>query len=124
MRRNAEAMMRAAERKDREVAAGRLNELVPNLRTLCLHIEERMPDRPGPEVVYIRHIVVDRAPALFDIPCCDRGCQGGGHDVTRLVIQALSRGTQHFEGSDRCSGSVRDRNCNFELKFVADATYG
>lgn len=124
MRRNSEAMQRAVERRERELAAGPLAAKVPNLRSLCLRIEERTSDQSGAEVVYTRHVVVDRAPALFDIPCCDRGCRGGGHDMTLKILRSLRHGLAHFEGSDRCAGSVRDRGCAFELRYVAEATYG
>jgi hypothetical protein len=76
MRRNPEMMKRIADRKEKEEAAARLRELFPSLRSLTLRIEERMRGRPAAEVNYTRHIIVERAPALFELPCSDRACKG------------------------------------------------
>jgi hypothetical protein len=123
MRRDPEAMQRTAERRDRENLADRLLLRIPNLKSLSIHIAERATDRSGMEVVYTRYIMVDRAPALFDIPCCEKNCRGGGHDLTSEVMAALRNGKTSFEGTDRCAGSVRDVSCPFELHFVAEAAY-
>jgi len=124
MRRDPEAMQRAADRRDRENQAERLLLRIPNLKSLSFRIAERATDRSGMEVVYTKYIMVDRAPALFDIPCCERTCRGGGHDLTSEILQALKKGKTTFEGTDRCCGSIRDNGCPFELHFVAEATYG
>jgi len=124
MRRDPEAMQRTADRRDREKQADRLLLRVPNLKSLSFRIAERSTDRSGLEVVYTKYIMVDRAPALFDIPCCERTCRGGGHDLTSTVLAALRKGMTTFEGTDRCAGSIRDNGCPFELHFVAEATYG
>ena len=124
MRRNVEAMQRAAERRSVEDTAERLVNRVPTLKTLQLKIEEKALDRPGVGVVYTRHVVVDRAPALFNVPCCERNCEGGGHDLTGAVLRELVKGRTHFEGRDRCEGRSGDMECPFELFFVCEATYG
>jgi hypothetical protein len=124
MRRDPEAMQRTADRRDREKQADRLVDRIPNLKSLLIRIAEKDVGRPGMEVMYTKYIPVDRAPALFDIPCCERTCRGGGHDLTYEMLQALRSGRTKFEGNDRCAGSVREGGCPFELHFVAEATYG
>src|SRR5690606_9802062 len=91
MRRITPAVKRAAERRAREDAAKRLNEVVPHLDSLTFTIEEIDSNKQlltPVEVTHTRHIVVDRAPAVFDLPCYDRYCDGG-HDVTKSVLRAL-----------------------------------
>src|SRR5262245_54567395 len=69
VRRNTEAMQRAAERRKREDEAARLHDEVPRLASLKLEIEERGGGGTGAGSNHIRHIVVDTAPALFLLPC-------------------------------------------------------
>ena len=123
-RRDMEAIRRAAERRKREDSAERLNKKVPALESMSIHIRERPADGSGYEIKYVKHIVVERAPALFEIPCVDRHCKGGGHDLTRKVLAALRKGKTEFEGKDLCSGDVEGERCDLELKFVVEATYG
>ena len=124
MRRDPLALQRALERRERENQAERLLDKVPTLKSLSLTIQEQAVDGSEMHVVYTRHIVVERAPALFTIPCCDHACNGGGHDLTSEVLRGLRKGKAHFEGKDRCAGTVREADCPFELSFVAEATYG
>lgn len=123
MRRDPEAMRRAAARRQREDDAARLLDKVPNLKRLALHIEERPLGPEGPPVRHIRHVVVERAPALFEIPCSERGCHGGGHDLTRRVLRALRGGKAEFSGKHRCSGEIDGAECQVEICFEAEATY-
>ena len=125
MRRITPAVKRAAERRMREDAAKRLNEVVPALDALVLTIEECDSDKASLapiEVTHTRRIVVDRAPAVFDLPCYDRHCDGG-HDVTSSVIRALEARKTRFEGRHRCSGHSKHGDCRLELHFVAEAHY-
>lgn len=123
MRRNPEAMRRAAARRKREDDAARLRDKVPNLRRLAITIEEHPLGPEGPPVRHIRHVVVERAPALFEIPCSERHCENGGHDLTRRVMRALRGGKARFTGSDRCSGEVDGEECQVEIHFEAEATF-
>jgi hypothetical protein len=125
MRRITPAVKRAAERREREDAAKRLNEVVPALDALVFTIEESDSDKASLapiEVTHTRRIVVDRAPAVFDLPCYDRHCDGG-HDVTNSVIRALEARKTRFEGHHRCTGHSKHGDCRLELHFVAEAHY-
>ncbi len=123
MRRNSEAAKRAQERRQRENEAARLLELVPELKSLELEIQETREGLASADVKHKRYIMVDRAPALFDIPCSDNGCTGG-HDFTGAIMRHLRSNTTHFEGSGHCPGRVKDVDCAFEMHFVATAAYG
>ena len=120
MRRDPEAAKRAAARREREDTAPRLQDVVPKLADLALRIEER--DSINEPVVYIRRIVVDRAPAHFELPCTEKGCTGG-HDVTDQIMQALEGGETAFEGDHACAGETRDGDCKRTVHFTADASY-
>ncbi|MBI4705687.1 MAG: hypothetical protein HY744_31735 [Deltaproteobacteria bacterium] len=125
MRRNREAVIRAAERRSREDAAARLRDEVPELRSLSLQIEERDGSDDGAErECYVRLVVVERAPALFELGCRDRRCQGGGYDLSAPVIAALRRRQVRFDGRCSCRGRRDGRPCAHELRYVAVAGYG
>src|SRR5689334_11753022 len=81
-----DAAMRAAERRRREDEAPRLLARVPKLESLKLEIEERRPEATSADVQHVKRVVVESAPALFEIACCDRACKDGGHDITRAVL--------------------------------------
>jgi len=123
MRRNPEAQRRVAERRRRENEAERLREVVPELRSLSLIVEESCVKGVADAVTHIRRVVIARAPALFDLPCCDRHCTGGGHDITAHVMRALREGRTRFEGSDRCGGTLKTGECTRELRYVGEASY-
>jgi hypothetical protein len=72
---------------------------------------------------HIRRIVVENAPALFIVPCADRSCTDGGHDLTREIMQALNQKREKFEGTNTCQGNVRTAHCGSVLKYTATATY-
>ena len=114
------AALRVAERRRRESDAPRLAAQVPSLVSLQLDIE----DRSG--VVASKHIrryVVDRAPALFLVPCVDPRWIDGGHDLTFDVMRALRAREGTFEGTDNCIGSVGPSPCGRVLHFKPIATY-
>lgn len=119
-----EAAERFAERRRREDDAPRLREKVPRLRSLRLEIEERRATSASAENKHVRLIVVDRAPALFVIPCGDSLCQDGGHDVTHALVQALVRGEPQVEIEDSCYGQVGSSTCGRIVRVVAKPTYG
>lgn len=112
-------MERARERREREDAAPRLKGVVPNLLTLSIEVEGRM----GASTRYTRHVVVDRAPAEFKVPCTESGCEDGGHDVTRPIMKALLDGERTFTGEDECSGYRGGNRCGRVIGFAARATY-
>jgi hypothetical protein len=72
---------------------------------------------------YVWKIVVERAPALFEIPCPEPTCTNGGHDITRSIMQNLRAASVRFEGDGVCGGDLPVGNCGRVLKYVAKATY-
>jgi len=122
-RRNRDAANRFAERRKREDDAARLAAEVPKLAALRLDIEERRPGVVSAEVSHIRRVVVEHAPALFEVPCSDPSCHDGGHDLTHQIMRALQRGEEKFEGEDTCLGQVGNTSCDRILRYVATASY-
>jgi hypothetical protein len=123
MRRSSDAYRRALDRRRRQDEAERLREAAPDLESLELDVREHRVGMPGHEVHYKRFIVVDRAPALFDFPCSDRACEGGGHELTHIVLRHIRRREEHFSGKHVCQGHARDGACKYELSFEANARY-
>jgi hypothetical protein len=117
------AAQRFAERREREDKAPRLRDEIPSLLRLDLAIEERAPAETVSRPRHVRRIVVERAPALFLVPCGDPRCEEGGHDVTIDIMRALRSGRRSFEGQDECRGSVGTARCERVLCFEATAEY-
>jgi hypothetical protein len=122
-RKNGEAAQRYADRKRQEDEAPRLATEIPALQALKLEIEERTSGSVVAAPTHIRHIIVERAPALFLIPCGDPRCREGGHDITHPLMRALRHGDKRFEGEDSCAGSLGSGQCGRILRYVALATY-
>ena len=118
-----EAAKRYAERKQREDESPRLRDVVPTLATLELEIEESRAGGTAADAKYVRRIVVDGAPSLFLIPCGDRSCTDGGHDISAPVMRALGAHQTSFGGEDECRGSLREAPCTRLVKLSASATY-
>jgi hypothetical protein len=121
MRRSSEAAQRAAERRKRENDAVRLRDAVPRLLTLRLEINEHRGVNAGTS--HIRRIVVDNAPALFEILCSDHSCRDGGHDLTGEILAGLKGGAEQFEGEHVCYGQLGTSRCDNVLNYRAVATY-
>jgi hypothetical protein len=121
--RNSEAAQRFAERRRREDAAPRIREVVPNLATLRLEIDERRGTTSAGDPKHVRLVVVDSAPALFNLPCGDHACRDGGHDMTDAVLRALQSGATKFELEDTCHGNVGKAFCGAVMHIVVAATY-
>jgi hypothetical protein len=122
--RSREAHQRFAERRKREDEARRLRDEIPRLRTLKLEVEEHRRETTIAETKHVRHIIVDRAPALFELPCNDPSCREGGHDLTDAVTQRLRGQATEFVVEDVCMGDVRGAPCGRVVRVVATATYG
>jgi hypothetical protein len=119
-RRNSAAVQRFADRRQREEDAPRLCDEIPDLVSLRLEIEERS----GVTVVkHVRHVVVDRAPSLFVMPCGDPRCTGGGHDLTEAMMRALRAHQTSARGDDACYGSTGPSPCGRVMHFEAVARY-
>jgi hypothetical protein len=121
--RSREAHLRFAERRRREDEARRLHDEVPNLRTLKLEVEEHRREATIAETRHVRHIVVDRAPALFELPCNDPACRDGGHDLTDVMAQRLRAQATDFVLEDVCMGDVRGAPCGRVVRVLVTATY-
>lgn len=123
MRRDPEALNRARERREKDDAAKRLKEVVPHLATLKLQVDERPSGADDDKVVsHIKHIIVDRAPARFELPCCDHKCDGS-HEVTEAILGGLEKKDNNFSGTDVCGGQAKEGPCPYELTFTVMATY-
>ncbi len=121
--RDNEAKGRLAERARRAEEAPRLAAEVPELRSLHLEIEVYRSDYPLSNSKHIRRIVVDQAPALFELPCMNSFCQEGGHDLTSPILRALKHGTTRFHGEDGCNGQTGSAQCSCVLRYVAIAVF-
>jgi hypothetical protein len=112
--------LRQAERRRREDEAPKLCQQVPGLASLEIVLEERSG---AGGTKHIRRIVVDRAPAMFLVPCGDPRCTGGEHDLTSDVMRALRASQTSFRGSDDCAGSLGSGSCLRVLHFDGTARY-
>jgi hypothetical protein len=121
--RNSEAAQRFAERRQREDGAPRLREVLPNLATLRIEVDERRGMANAGDPKHVRLVVVDSAPALFEIPCGDKSCKEGGHDLTDGVLRALNAGATKFELEDTCHGNVGKAFCGTVMRAHITATY-
>ncbi len=119
-RRNSAQALRFAERRRREDEAPKLRSKVPTLTSLKLEIEEQ--NGVG-STRHMRYVVLDRAPALFLVPCGDPRCVDGEHDLTATVMYALGSRKTSFHGDDGCTGSVGSGYCARVLHFAATAEY-
>jgi hypothetical protein len=122
-RRDTEAADRFAERRRREDEAPRLCDVVPRLDSLRLELRETRGGTALSGMAHVRPVVVERAPALFELPCQDASCRDGGHDLTWTILAALKDGLERFEGEDSCRGQIGSAECRRVLQFVAIATY-
>ncbi len=119
-RRSNPAALRSAERRQREDEAPRLKAAAPSLATLQISICE---EHAGGSSKHIKHVVVERAPALFVIPCGDANCIDGGHDLTQEVMSALRSQTMATAGDSTCSGMTGSAPCSRRIHFDLTATY-
>jgi len=122
-RKNSPQALRFAERRRREDEAPRLSDQVPDLVSLEFQIEDRSGQTTAAAPRHIRRIVIDRAPALFLVPCSDPRCSDGEHDVTTIVMRALRAREKSFEGNDECTGNVGLGACARVMHFEATADY-
>jgi hypothetical protein len=96
---------------------------VPGLKRLDIAFHEKSSGVCADDTRYVRRVVVDRAPALFEVSCCGPQCEDGGYDVTRGVLRALSSRAVQFEGEQACRGRRGPGDCGRVLTYVATAAY-
>jgi hypothetical protein len=114
------AARRSSERKEREAAAPRLRDSVPLLASL--HID--MVEQAGTSTnAHRKHVVVASAPALLDIPCGDKACRDGGHDITSEVMRSLRQSKARMSGEHVCGGQVGSASCSRTLHYHTNAAY-
>ena len=71
---------------------------------------------------YARPIVVESAPACFEIRCMEPRCDGR-HDLTDAVLRGLRESKRSFSGTSSCRGMVGDGCCDRVLGYACEATY-
>jgi hypothetical protein len=122
-RKHLECEERRVLRGQREADAGKLLQKIPDLTSLSIAIHEMKPDGCLNNTLYTRRIVLEHAPALFEVPCSYAHCTDGGYEVTREVLFALDSRKMRFEGEQSCSGRCGVVDCGRVLRYVATATY-
>src|SRR2546430_15261616 len=103
--RNTEAAERYRERQQRENEAPRLADEVPGLDTLRLSISFKNTDGSA-QPSHARVVVVQRAPALFWVPCANKDCKHGGYEITQQGLPALRQHKTTFTGTSQYSGAT------------------
>jgi hypothetical protein len=121
--RNSEAAQRFAERRRREDAAPRLREIVPQLASLRIEVQEHRGTTNAGDPKHVRLVVVDSAPALFALPCGAHACRDGGHDLTDAILRSLRAGATRFQLEDECAGSMGSASCGTVMHVTVEATY-
>jgi hypothetical protein len=121
-RRDHEKIEATAEHRRREDAAPRLRDEVASLRTLRLHFDERREGGQLNVMTYSKPMVVDSAPASFEIRCTEPRCDGR-HDLTRDMMTALRKQLPSYSGRSPCPGYVGDAPCDRVMLYSFVATY-
>jgi len=114
---------RRIQRDERENAAGKLVQKIPDLTSLSIAIHETRPEGCVSDNHYIRRVALEHAPALFEVACSDPRCEDGGHDVTREILASLASRQACFEGRHACRGRCGAIDCARVLWYVTTASY-
>jgi len=114
---------RRVQRVQREDAAGKLLVQAPDLTSLSITIRETRPEGCVSDTQYTRRVVLEHAPALFEVPCAYPECEDGGYDVTREILLSLAARQPHFEGEQSCRGRCGSLECTRVLRYAGTATY-
>lgn len=112
----------AQRRREREDSAKRLKDEIRSLVSLRLEIEEQRGSSAS--LKHLKIVVVERAPALVDLPCTDPACRNGGYDLTYEVLRGLRAKETRFQAKGRCCGQIGSAACDAEIRIVAHAAYG
>ncbi len=114
---------RRVQRVQREDAAGKLAAQAPDLTSLSITIRETRPEGCVSDTQYTRRVVLEHAPALFEVPCAYPECEDGGYDVTREILLSLAAHQTKFEGEQSCRGRCGSLECTRVLRYAGTATY-
>jgi hypothetical protein len=114
------AAQRSSERKEREDAAPRLRDSVPQLLSLRVDMVEQMGTSTNS---HRKHVVIASAPALFVIPCGDKSCNDGGHDITADIVRGLRLQKTQVSGEHACEGQVGSASCSRKLQYQTCAVF-
>jgi hypothetical protein len=121
-RRDPAAVEAALERRRQEDAAPRLRDEVEGLLSLRFRFDDLRAEGRTLALPYTRPIVVESAPALFDVRCLEPRCDGR-HDLTQPVLRALRQAEKAFAGESPCMGMVGDVPCDRILGYACEANY-
>ncbi len=105
-------------RRDKEDGSARLRDAVPSLSALHFQVSSRHGRAQLAETRHLKRFIVDQAPALFEMPCTDKACKEGGHDMTRDILKALNAAEARFEVENDCRAG-----CGRTLQVVGVAVY-
>jgi hypothetical protein len=111
-----------AEHRRREDAAPRLRDAVERLVSLRLRFDDIRDEGRMLIASYARPIVVESAPAHFEVRCLEPRCTGR-HDLTPAIMHALRRSEVCFTGASDCDGMVGNEPCDRVLGYTCEATY-
>jgi hypothetical protein len=114
---------RRVQRVQREAAAGKLLQRYPEVASVDIAIHEARPEGCVSDSHYIRRIVLEHAPALFEVPCSYPSCEDGGYDITHDVLGAISARDPKVEGEKACRGRCGALDCTRVLRFVVKIGY-
>ena len=114
---------RRVQRVQREAAAGKLLQRFPEITSLDIVVHEARPEGCVSDSHYIRRIVLEHAPALFEVPCSYPSCEDGGYDITHDVLEALAAKDPKIEGEKACRGRCGSLDCTRVLRFVVRVAY-
>jgi hypothetical protein len=111
-----------AEQRRRDDAAPRLADEIRTLRSLRIRFDERRGDDQSTGMSYSKVVVINTAPAAFEIRCMEPRCDGR-HDLTSHILSSLRRQLPSFQAESACNGVVGDLECNRVLAYACEATY-
>ncbi|MFI5307242.1 MAG: hypothetical protein ACHQ53_07820 [Polyangiales bacterium] len=110
------------EHRRREDAAPRLRDQIERLESLRLKFEDVRSEGRTLAIAYTKPIVIETAPACFEVRCMEARCNGR-HDLSTPVLLALRQAKTVFEGQSSCNGMIGDVACDHTLAYAGEATY-
>lgn len=98
----------------------RLSQLFPSLTSLRIDATE---ENLMSSIRVRKEFLVARARASFEIRCGDESCEGGGYDITAMVLRALEAREERHQGSQACRGAAASVPCRRKIRFELFAAY-